>query len=210
MQEIVQELVQEIVPEIDVLVIGGSAGALEALLAILPALPSALAVPIVVALHVAPSHPSLFPALLARACPRPVREVEDKQPLEPGVIYVAPPNYHVLIERDRTLALSVDAPVHYSRPSIDVLFESAADAFGRGVAGIVLSGANEDGASGLRRITDAGGLAAVQDPATAVHPTMPRAAARSVPGARVLSIEGLTRWCSNLTTPATLRGDPRP
>jgi two-component system chemotaxis response regulator CheB len=195
--------------DIDVIVIGGSAGALEVLLVILPALPSSLAIPIVVALHVAPNHPSLLPTLLGRACARPVREVEDKLPLAPGAIYVAPPNYHVLVERARTLALSVDPPVHFSRPSIDVLFESAADAFGRAAAGIVLSGANEDGARGLRRILDAGGLAAVQDPAAALHAEMPAAAARGSSSAQVLSIEGLTRWCASLTGPATLGQDAR-
>jgi two-component system chemotaxis response regulator CheB len=195
--------------EIDVLVIGGSAGALEPLLAVLPGLPSSFAIPIVVVLHVAPNHPSLLPALLGRACARPVYEIEDKQVLLPGAIHVAPSNYHVLLERDRTLALSVDAPVQFSRPSIDVLFESAADAFGRAVAGIVLSGANEDGARGLRRIVEAGGLAGIQDPAAAVHPEMPAAAARSSSSAEVLSIEGLTRWCSSLTGPGTLRQDAR-
>jgi len=197
------------VHDIDVIVIGGSAGALEPLLALLPALPGGLAIPIVVVLHVAPNHPSLLPVLLARACARPVWEIEDKQVLQPGAIHVAPSNYHVLLERDRTLALSVDAPVQFSRPSIDVLFESAADAFGRAVAGIVLSGANEDGARGLRRIVDAGGLGGIQDPATAAHAEMPAAAARWSSSAEVLSIEGLTRWCSSLTGPGTLRQDAR-
>jgi two-component system, chemotaxis family, protein-glutamate methylesterase/glutaminase len=207
MQEITQPVAHGLAQDIEVIVIGGSAGALEALLVLLPALPSSLAIPIVVALHVAPNHPSLLPALLGRACARPVHEVEDKLPLSPGAIYVAPPNYHVLLERDRTLALSVDAPVQFSRPSIDVLFESAADAFGRAVAGVVLSGANDDGARGLRGIVDAGGLAAVQDPATAGHAEMPAAAARAASHAQVLSIEGLTRWCSSLTGPGTLRQD---
>ena len=192
--------------EINVIVIGGSAGALEALLALLPALPSTLSIPIVVVMHLAPSHPSLLPALLARACDRPVHEVEDKQPLVRSEIYVAPPNYHVLIERAGRLALSVDAPVHFSRPSIDVLFESAADALGPAVAGIVLSGANEDGARGLRRIVDAGGLAAVQDPATATHREMPAAALRAA-GAQAYSLDELTRWCASLSGPAILRQD---
>ncbi|MEO7734280.1 MAG: chemotaxis protein CheB [Kofleriaceae bacterium] len=196
---------QDVVHHTEVIVIGGSAGALEALLAILPALPSSLAIPVVVVLHLAPNHPSLLPSLLGRVCGRPVREVEDKQVLEAGAIHVAPPNYHVLLERAHTLALSVDAPVQFSRPSIDVLFESAADAFGRAAAGIVLSGANEDGARGLRCIVDAGGRAAIQSPATAAHAEMPAAAARWSRSAEVLSIEGLTRWCSDLTGPGTLQ-----
>ena len=194
--------------EIDLIVIGGSAGALEALLAILPGLPPSHKIPIVVVLHLAPNHPSLLPTVLAHACARPVREIEDKQQLEPAAIYVAPPNYHVLVERIGRLALSVDAPVHFSRPSIDVLFESAADALGRAVAGVVLSGANDDGARGLRRIVDAGGLAAIQDPATAAHREMPAAALRWT-DAPACSIEQLTRWCSSLPGPTILREDAR-
>jgi len=194
--------------DIEVIVIGGSAGALEALLAILPMLPASLAIPIVLVMHLAPDHPSLLPGLLGRACRRPVREAEDKLGLEAGTIYVAPANYHVLLERGRALALSVDPPVHFSRPSIDVLFESAADTFGAAAAGIVLSGANEDGARGLRRILDAGGLAAIQDPATAPHPEMPGAAIRGAgERARVLPLEGILRWCSSLSAAGTSHQD---
>ncbi|MBC7977093.1 MAG: chemotaxis protein CheB [Myxococcales bacterium] len=198
--------------EIEIIVIGGSAGALEALLALLPELPHGPdrgAIPVVVAMHLTPNQPSLLPDLLARVCARPVYEVEDKHRLQPGTVCVAPPNYHVLVERDRSLALSVDAPVHFSRPSIDVLFESAADAIGRGVAGVILSGANEDGARGLRRIVDAGGLAAIQDPTTAPHSEMPAAALRWS-GAKTYSIAELARWCASLAGPAILGQDARP
>lgn len=195
--------------QIEVIMFGGSAGALEALLAVLPGLPSSLTVPIVVAMHLAPNHHSLLPELLGRACARPVREIEDKIRLEPRMIHIAPPNYHVLIERDRTLALSVDPPVHFSRPSIDVLFESAADTIGGGAAAVLLSGANEDGAHGLLRVLDAGGRAAVQDPATAPHPEMPAAAVRMAGGrAQVLPILGLIDFCSGLRD--TLQQDARP
>jgi two-component system, chemotaxis family, protein-glutamate methylesterase/glutaminase len=176
----------------ELIVIGGSAGALDVLLELGGALGGGLAVPIVIVLHLQASQPSLVPGLLARACRRTVREVEDKQAMQAHAIYIAPPNYHVLVERDRTLALSVDAAVHFSRPSIDVLFESAADGLGPAVIGIVLSGANEDGAQGLRRIHQAGGVAIVQDPVTALYPTMPAAAASCVgPGVRILSVAGL-------------------
>jgi two-component system chemotaxis response regulator CheB len=182
-----------------VIVIGGSAGALDVLLELAGGLTDAAGAPIVIALHVQANQPSLVPELLARTSRRPVREIEDKLALEPRTIYVAPPNYHVLIERDRTLALSVDPPVHYSRPSIDVLFESAADSLGAAVIGIVLSGANEDGAHGLSRIYQAGGTAAVQDPATALYPAMPAAAARAVgPGVRSLAIAQLARLFADL------------
>jgi two-component system chemotaxis response regulator CheB len=182
-----------------VVVIGGSAGALDVLLEVLPALPDAFAVPIVLVVHIPPDQPSLLAELLARVCARPVHEVEDKLALEPGAIFVAPPNYHVLVGRGGALALSVDPPVHFSRPSIDVLFESAADSFGAAAAGVILSGANEDGARGLARIHAAGGAAIIQDPATAQHGAMPAFAARAVgPAARVVPVQALASLISRL------------
>jgi two-component system chemotaxis response regulator CheB len=117
-----------------------------------------------------------------------VVEVEDKTPITPGNIFVAPADYHLLVEQGY-FSLSTDEPVRYSRPSIDVMFESAADAYGDRVVGAVLTGANADGARGLRRIVDRGGLALVQMPQTAESPTMPNAAIEAVPEARVLTIE---------------------
>jgi two-component system, chemotaxis family, protein-glutamate methylesterase/glutaminase len=171
----------------DVIAIGGSAGALDVLLAILRALPGDFAIPLVVVLHVPPAQPSMLPELLRHASRRAVHEIEDKQQLHAGAVHVAPPNYHVLLERDRTLALSVDAPVNFSRPSIDVAFESAAAALGAGVVGLVLSGANDDGARGLACIHAAGGLAIIQAPETAQYSAMPAAACRRVPAARIVS-----------------------
>jgi two-component system chemotaxis response regulator CheB len=171
----------------DLFVIGGSAGALEPLLEITSVIPAELEIPIAVVLHLTPSQPSLVPPLLARESARRIREAEDKEPLQPHTIYIAPPNYHMLVERTGTLALSVDDPVNFSRPSVDVLFESAADAFGARLIGLVLSGANADGAAGLRRIADAGGLALVQSVASAAYPTMPAAAAQLVPAARIIT-----------------------
>ena len=188
-----------------VIAIGGSAGALDALLALLPALPDALATPIVVVVHVPPAQPSLLAELLARACRRPVLEIEDKLAMQQRTIYVAPPNYHVLCERDRSLALSVDAPVQFSRPSIDVLFESAVDAFRGAVVGVVLSGANDDGARGLARIARAGGTALVQDPTTAAYPEMPAAAARMAGAARVAPVAGLASVLAGFATPSPPR-----
>ena len=191
-----------------VIVIGGSAGALDVLLELCGGLPDALTAPIVIVLHLQASQPSLVPELLARACRRPVREVEDKLALLPCTVYVAPPNYHVLVERAATLALSVDPPVHFSRPSIDVLFESAADGFGAGVVGVVLSGANEDGAAGLARIRGAGGAAVIQDPKTAMHPTMPAAAVAAVAGhAQVVSIAELSSLFARLDGGMTFHQD---
>ena len=168
-----------------IFVIGGSAGSLEPLMQILMGLPSDLTLPVGVVLHVLPTQPSHLASVLARQVSRPVREAEDKDALEPNTIYVAPPNYHMLIERKKTIALSVDEHVNFSRPSIDVLFESAAIAFGRHTIGALLSGSNADGAEGLRRIAEAGGLAMVQRPTSAQYPVMPEAALRALPTARV-------------------------
>jgi two-component system, chemotaxis family, protein-glutamate methylesterase/glutaminase len=186
---------------LDVILIGGSAGALDGLLAILPALPDAFEIPIVILVHLAPTQPNLVPELLQRVTRRRVVEIDDKQPLRRDTVHVAPANYHVLIERDRTLSLSVDAPVHYSRPSIDVLFESAAVALRAGVAGVLLSGANEDGAAGLERIADAGGLAVVQDPATSRHATMPSMGIERLRGrAHVLPVGNIAAFLAGLET----------
>jgi two-component system chemotaxis response regulator CheB len=128
-----------------------------------------------------------------------VREAEDKAPLCDGTIYVAAPNYHLLIERDRSLSLSIGEPVHHSRPAIDVLFASAADAYGPAVAGLVLSGANQDGAEGLFQIRQAGGVAIVQAPATASSPMMPDAALRRVgPATHVVPLGDLGAFLARL------------
>jgi two-component system chemotaxis response regulator CheB len=178
----------------ELIVIGGSAGALEALLVLVPALADDLVAPIAIAIHLGANQRNLVPDLLRRVTWRTTVEAEDKQPLEPRFIYIAPPNYHLLVERTGTLALSVDDAVNFSRPSIDVLFESAADAYRTRCTGVLLSGANEDGARGLQRIADAGGRAYVQAPACANHPTMPDAGLRRLgPRARVFPIPELAR-----------------
>jgi two-component system chemotaxis response regulator CheB len=123
---------------------------------------------------------------------------EDKEPIAGGTLYFAAPGYHLLIEAERTFALSVDEPEHFSRPSIDVLFESAADAYGPRLAGVILSGANTDGASGLRAIADAGGVTIVQRPDTAEAPTMPRAALNACPHSHVIDTAALAKWLASL------------
>jgi two-component system chemotaxis response regulator CheB len=127
-------------------------------------------------------------------CRLDVREAEDKEPIRGGVVYFAPPDYHLLVEPDRRLSLSGDEPVHYSRPSVDVLFETAVDAYGAGLAGVVLTGANEDGARGLRAVLEAGGTAVVQRPDLAYAPAMPAAALAACPGARVLTLEEIATF----------------
>jgi two-component system, chemotaxis family, protein-glutamate methylesterase/glutaminase len=170
-------------------VMGASAGALEALSLILPALPEGYSLPVLVVVHQPPDKESILASLLASRCRVDVREAEDKEPVEPGVVYIAPPDYHLLVEKDFHLSLSSEEAVHYSRPSIDVLFETAADAYGEGLLGVVLSGANADGARGLQRIVEAGGGALVQRPDTAFASMMPEAALAACPSALSMTLD---------------------
>jgi two-component system chemotaxis response regulator CheB len=158
---------------IQAVVIGASAGAVEALGILLPALPATLRVPVIIVVHVPANRHSLLAELFGPKCALPVREAEDKLPVSNGTIWFAPPGYHLLIERDHSFALSVDEPVNYSRPSIDVLFESAADVYKDRLLALMLTGANHDGAAGSAAVHAAGGLVAVQDPATASASAMP-------------------------------------
>ncbi len=157
------------------IVVGGSAGAIDALTIILPALPADFAIPLALALHVSPREPSHLARVLGARCALPVREADDKEPIEAGV-YLAAPDYHLLVESSRCFSLSVDDPVHFSRPSIDVLFESAAEVYGPELAAVLLSGANDDGARGLARVRQAGGITIAQSPDSATMATMPQSA----------------------------------
>jgi two-component system, chemotaxis family, protein-glutamate methylesterase/glutaminase len=179
---------------IDAIVIGGSAGAIEILSMILPALPRGFAPSVFVTVHIPTSRPSLLATLFADKCALEVQEAEDKTPIEPGVIYFAPPDYHLLVESKELLTLSVDEAVNYSRPAIDVLFESAADVYEERLIGVVLTGANQDGAEGLRRIVTCGGAGVVQLPETAYATEMPRAALRACPQAETLTPEAIADY----------------
>ncbi|MET0287467.1 MAG: chemotaxis protein CheB [Polyangiales bacterium] len=161
---------------VDAVVLGASAGAVDALGVILPTLPATLAVPVIIVVHIPASRPSLLVELFAAKCALPVREAEDKLAIAPGTVWFAPPGYHLLVERERTFALSLDELVNHSRPSIDVLFESAAEAYGERLLAMVLTGANHDGAHGAAQVQAAGGLIAVQDPKTANVSAMPELA----------------------------------
>ncbi len=132
--------------------------------------------PIVIVVHLPPKLPSLFGQIFDHSCLMPVCEAHDKLPLEKGNVYFAPPDYHLLIESHHALSLSVEEPVNFSRPSIDVLFESAAEVYGSRLLALILTGASRDGASGAAAVRRAGGLVAVQDPHTAEAPQMPKAA----------------------------------
>jgi two-component system chemotaxis response regulator CheB len=168
------------------IVIGGSAGSIEALRTLAPCFPQKL--PVLVVLHIAAEASSDWSKVLP-ATRLTVREAEDKELAAPGTLFVAPPDYHLLVDEKGLLSLSVDAPVHHARPSIDILFESAAWAYREGLLAIVLSGANSDGAGGLAKIRQAGGLCWVQAPDSAPAPAMPRAALEAVPDARALTLD---------------------
>jgi two-component system chemotaxis response regulator CheB len=182
---------------IDAAVIGASAGGVELLSLLLPRLPRACSASFFVVIHLPRERPSLLPELFAERCALRVKEAEDKEPVQPGTVYFAPPDYHLLIDRGLlpeggvpergpeddsragcgpTLALSSDELVHFSRPSIDVLFESAADAYGERLLGLILTGANQDGAAGLAAVRTGRGRTVVQDPRCAAMPLLPQAA----------------------------------
>lgn len=182
------------------ILIGGSAGALEVVSHVLGGLPRDFALPIVVVVHLPRHRPSALCGALRGSCQLALREPNDKERLAPSTVYLAPPDYHLLIDRGPSFALSVDQPVNFSIPSIDVLFESAADVLGSRCAGILVSGANADGARGLRAIQEAGGRVAIQAPDEAVHRVMPEAALALCPGASLLSATGICQWLQQLST----------
>jgi two-component system, chemotaxis family, protein-glutamate methylesterase/glutaminase len=190
----------------DLIVIGASWGGLRAVGQVLADLPDEVDVPVVLAQH---RHPNSIEGTLAQLLQvrteRRVLDVEDKMPIEPGHVYIAPPDYHVLVEPG-SLALSVDERVQFARPSIDVLFESAADAYGAGVIGVILTGANEDGAQGLARIKGKGGVAVVQDPSEAARRAMPDAAIAATVSDAVLPLEEIGKFVYGLCVrPARVR-----
>lgn len=173
---------------IEAVVIGASAGGFEALLAILKDLPATYPMPLVAVLHLPESHESKLAELFGYRLSVQVREARDKESLAPGTLYFAPSGYHLSIENDYSFSLSCEDRVAYARPSIDVLFASAADAYGQALAGILLTGANYDGATGLAGMQVAGALTIVQDPASAEVPTMPEAAIRRMTPDLILTL----------------------
>lgn len=181
----------------DIVVVGTSWGGLAALRTLVSGLPPDFMMAVVLVQHRHKDSDSLLRVLLQEQTALEVCEVEDKMPLEHGRVYVAPPDYHTLVEPGH-FALSTEAPVRYSRPSIDVTFTSAAHSYAHRTVGVVLTGANADGSDGLRRISERGGLAIVQDPATAESPTMPAAAMKAVPRGRVMPLQEIVSFLAML------------
>jgi len=191
----------------EIVMVGVSAGGLDAVCTLLRGLPADFAMAVVVIQHRSKESEALC-EVLQDCTPLGIQEVVDKTPVEPGNVYLAPPDYHLLVE-EGNFSLSLDAPELYSRPSIDVAFESAAETYGPRVVGVVLTGANHDGARGLRRIVDRGGHAVVQDPATAEVAVMPAAARRRVPEAVVLPLGEIAAHLSTLQPSATAPREDR-
>lgn len=187
---------------IEAVVIGASAGGVEALSEILPGLRQGVAPAVMVVLHIPRERPSLLATIFDAKCAVQVREAQDKEPVEPGTVYFAAPDYHLLVDHGAQgpwLAMSNDEAVNFSRPAIDVLFESAADCWGPRVLGIVLTGGNQDGAQGLQAIARAGGMTVVQDPRQAQAPYMPEHAIAAGPVDHVLTLSDIAALLASLS-----------
>ena len=193
-----QEEIKQPVKQYNAVVIGVSAGGMEALHIILSVLPKDFPVPILVVQHISPVSDNYLVKFLDDACQIKVKEAEEKIKLKQGTAYIAPPNYHMLVETDKTLSLTVDEKVNFSRPSIDVLFETAADAYGKYLIGIILTGANKDGSMGLKKIKKYKGLAIVQSPETAAAKEMPRSAIIDVEVDYILPLNSIAPFLCKL------------
>ena len=176
---------------IEAVVIGASAGGVHALLTLLTDLPRSFRLPVIVVLHLPEDRDSQLAEIFQYRLPIAVRQAGDKESIAPATLYFAGPGYHLSVEMDRTFSLSCEEALHFSRPSIDILMESAADAYGAALAGILLTGANEDGAAGMARIKQQGGLTVVQDPVEAEVPTMPETAIRRQAPDFILKLAGI-------------------
>ena len=182
----------------EAIVIGVSAGGLAAVICLIKDLPKNYSLPIVIVQHRAKDEGQLLEQVLQETCKAKIKQADEKELIVKGYIYIAPPDYHLLIENDRTLSLSHDSLVHYSRPSIDVLFESAANVYTTSLIGIILTGANEDGAEGVLAIRNKGGLTIAQDPKEAAYPIMPQAAIDSGGVKYSWTIEKITDFILNI------------
>jgi two-component system chemotaxis response regulator CheB len=181
----------------DAVVIGASLGGLEALSVVLSGLPKKYSIPIVVILHVQDHEPSLIVPFFENKLNIKIKEA-DQEFLEPNTIYFAPPSYHLLIEKDKSFSFSLEEPVQFCRPSIDVFFESAADCFAKKLLGIILTGANQDGARGLAKIKGLGGMTIVQKPESAQNASMPLAAIDAADPHLILSLQEIALFLDQL------------
>jgi two-component system, chemotaxis family, protein-glutamate methylesterase/glutaminase len=191
-------------------VIGASAGGIEVLATLLKMLPDNFELCILVVQHLHPAGGEYLAEYLGGLCRLPVKEAMDKEPVTPGNVYIAPANYHLLVEKEETLALSTEEKVNWARPSIDVLFESAARAFGEKLVGILLSGANSDGAEGMHIIKQFGGLTIAQDPETAAYPVMPMSAVERGAAKQISAPEEIAELLVRAGTPSLSCDERKP
>ncbi len=192
----------------EAVVIGVSAGGISALTTLIPALPEAFGLAIVVVQHIREGSDDFLARHLGQISTVRVKEAEEKEAIRAGTVYIAPPGYHLLVEDDRTFSLSAEPAVSFARPSIDVLFECAAEVYSNRLVGVILTGANSDGAHGLGAVKQAGGLTVVQDPETAESPTMPRAALDTTEVDHVLALDEIAVFLSGLGTAAHAQEAP--
>jgi two-component system chemotaxis response regulator CheB len=189
--------------QFDAVVIGTSAGGVDALTRILPSLPATMRAAILVVIHIPRERPSLLPEIFRHKCAMRIEEAVDKADVQRGCIYFAPPDYHMLVDHGPQIVLSVDDMVQFSRPSIDVLFESAADVYGENLLGILLTGGNEDGASGLAYIAQCGGTTVLQDPVEAEASTMPQGALKLMTPSHVMRLDEIAGLLTTISNTAT-------
>lgn len=183
----------------EALIIGGSAGSLDVLLKVLPQLNSSLTFPVIIVLHRKPGKESLLTDLLRTKTKLTVKEIEEKEDLMPGIIYIAPPDYHLLIEKNKKFSLDASEKINFSRPSIDVSFASAAEVFRKNLVGILLSGANSDGSEGLRKVRQNGGYTIVQNPDSAIVQFMPEYALKNIEIDSILNPEEMANYINQLS-----------
>jgi two-component system chemotaxis response regulator CheB len=177
----------------EAIVIGVSSGGMNALKFIFSVLPEDFSIPIIIVQHIGSQSENLWISLLNDKSNLYIKEADEKESIEQGKVYIAPSNYHLMIERDKTFSLTIDERVNYARPSIDVLFESAAEAYKSKLIGVILTGSNNDGTNGLKRIKEYGGLTIVQDPATAESSYMPASAIAVVQMDYILTLENIIK-----------------
>lgn len=191
--------------EYEAVVIGVSAGGMEALEIILPSLPGDYKLPVIIVQHMHPNSDNFLAVHLNKKCQISVKEAEDKETIKAGIAYVAPPDYHLMIEEDRSFSLCISEKVNHARPAIDVLFETAADAYGSKLIGIILTGANTDGSQGLKRVKERGGLAIVQDPVSAAIDAMPRGAIAATDVDHVIPLAQIGPFLVNMVNGSGVR-----
>jgi len=185
----------------EAIVIGVSSGGMTALKFIFSTLPADFSIPIIIVQHVSARSDNEWIGLLNSKSNLTIKEADEKDKIETGNVYIAPANYHLLIENDKTFSLTIDEHVNFARPSIDVLFESAAEAYKDRLIGVVLTGSNNDGAKGIKRIKELGGMVIIQDPETAESSTMPESAIAVVQPDYILSLEEIVQLLIKITRP---------